>query len=109
MAVLKLFFGLFLIMGLEATAAAEVDYPSRPVRIVVGFGPGSAEVANRSGVLRDVTVRLVRDDLPIEGRVIDLEGRPVAGAEVVTSTLFDPPGGDLSPFLEEMKANRGLL
>jgi tripartite-type tricarboxylate transporter receptor subunit TctC len=42
MPVLKLLFGLFLIMGLPAPAAADGDYPSRPVRIIVGFGPGSA-------------------------------------------------------------------
>jgi hypothetical protein len=90
---------------LEKFARGDLRFAPRLIASAPGFGPGFAEVANLSGVVRDVTVRLVRDDHPIEGRVLDLEGRPVAGAEVETSTLFDPPDGDLSRFIKEMTAN----
>ena len=60
---------------------------------------------NSAGVLKDVTVRLVADDIPIEGRILDLEGRPVADAVIDTNEIDDPPGGDLTPWIEGMKAN----
>ena len=69
-----------------------------------GFGPGRAQVGDYSGVIQDITVRLVKDDLPIEGRVLDLEGKPIAGVEIHTSSLFEAPGGDLGPWIEAMKA-----
>ena len=90
---------------LETFAKAETEDPPYLVTTAPGYGPGWAEAADRSGALKDVTVRLAVDDLPIEGRILDLEGRPVAGAEVATSTLYDPPGGDLTPWIESMKAN----
>ena len=90
---------------LERFARGESRDPLHLVASAPGYGPGWAEVADSSGVLKDVTVRLAADDLPIEGRILDLEGRPVAGAEIVTSELYDPPGGDLTPWIEGMKAN----
>lgn len=46
-----------------------------------GFAPGwidAGSLANGG----DATLRLVRDDVPIRGRVLDSQGRPVAGATV---------------------------
>jgi RNA polymerase sigma factor (sigma-70 family) len=82
----------------------------RPARVVAsapGFGPGWAEPGARSDALKDVKLQLIKDDLPIKGRVLDLEGRPVAGAKIKTSSLLSPPGGDMSPWIEEMKAHAG--
>ena len=79
--------------------------PSTSSRRPRGMAPAGPRPRISSGVLKDVTVRLAADDLPIEGRILDLEGRPVAGAEIVTSDLYDPPGGDLTPWIEGMKAN----
>lgn len=48
----------------------------------------------------DLTLRLVKDDAPIRGRILDLQGRPVAGARVrITDTLYVPEKGDLSAWL----------
>ena len=56
---------------------------------------------------RDLTLRVV-EDMPIEGRVIDLEGRPVVGATVtVTNEVRAPLSGDLTPWLRAIKAQEG--
>src|SRR5207253_2984475 len=46
-----------------------------------GFGPGWVRVSSGED-LADVTVRLVKDDVPLEGRVLDLEGKPIQGVRV---------------------------
>jgi hypothetical protein len=50
------------------------------------------------------TVRLVKDDVPLEGRILDEEGRPVAGAKVSVVCLKVPTSGDLSAFLQSRRA-----
>jgi RNA polymerase sigma factor (sigma-70 family) len=49
----------------------------------------------------EVTLRLVRDDVPIEGRILDLEGRPVPGATLKVTRVSQKAGGDLAAWLEE--------
>jgi len=73
--------------------------PARVVATASGFGYGWAEPGRRSDALADVTVTLARDDVPIEGRVLDLEGRPVAGATFRPINSSVPAGGDLSPWI----------
>ena len=46
-----------------------------------GFGPAWASFTSADEA-RDVTLKLVRDDVPIVGRVVDLEGRPVPGVTI---------------------------
>ncbi len=78
----------------------------RPPRVVAGapgFGPAWAVPGSRSDSSRDVTLRLAPDDLPIEGRVVDLEGRPIAGVEIRTSTAWEASGADLSAWIEGAK------
>src|SRR5262249_32850934 len=43
-----------------------------------GFAP-AWEVVHGSEI-KELTLSLVKDDVPIEGRVVDLQGRPVVGA-----------------------------
>jgi RNA polymerase sigma factor (sigma-70 family) len=52
-----------------------------------GFGPCWTDLAGARG---DVELRLVRDDVPVEGRLVSLEGRPLAGIEVRTLLVEDP-------------------
>jgi RNA polymerase sigma factor (sigma-70 family) len=61
-----------------------LDRPWRHVEVVAaakGYGPAWA--ATLEGLDKgELTLRLVKDDVPVKGRVLDLEGRPVAGAAV---------------------------
>jgi beta-lactamase regulating signal transducer with metallopeptidase domain len=42
-------------------------------------------------------------DVPITGRVLDLEGRPVVGVSVKVEAFYKPPSGDLTPWLDAVK------
>ena len=53
-----------------------------------GFGPGWAACALRADASGETTIRLVADGPPIEGLILDLEGRPVAGARVKVHRLW---------------------
>jgi hypothetical protein len=67
-----------------------------------GYGAAAAKLP--PGVAGDVTLRLVADDVPLQGRLLDLQGKPVAGASVrIDDLLFVPQKGDLTAWLEELK------
>ncbi len=72
-----------------------------------GYGFAAARLDKAGAV--DLTLRLVKDDVPIRGRVIDLQGKPVAGARVRISnnTLGIAKKGDLTGFLADLKAGNG--
>ena len=42
-------------------------------------------------------------DVPITGRIVDLEGRPVAGVSVKVDGCQGPKTGDLTPWIEAVK------
>ncbi len=73
-----------------------------------GFGPGWAEGIFKVGPPGGLTVRLAEEGPPIEGRVVDLEGRPVAGAGVEVESTFHPSDGKtLDDWIARAK-DRGL-
>jgi protocatechuate 3,4-dioxygenase beta subunit len=75
------------------------------VAVAQGYGHGWVGGDNAEQ-LRDVTVKLVKD-VPIESRVVDLQGKPVAGVSVqVRSVGFRTDGGDLKEFVEALKQHR---
>ncbi len=68
-----------------------------------GFGLDWIDVSAKSESA-EITLRLVADDVPIEGRVLDLEGKPVAGATVqVRSISRTADGKDLAGFVETVQ------
>jgi RNA polymerase sigma factor (sigma-70 family) len=69
-----------------------------------GFGVALARVGDHPSPA-DLTLQLVPDDVPIQGRVIDLQGQPVAGVTVRVETVHAPRQGDLTPWLDSLKAN----
>jgi tripartite-type tricarboxylate transporter receptor subunit TctC len=83
MPVLRTLFGLFLIAILPAKAVAQDSYPSRPVRIVVGFGPGSAA---------DLTARVLAQRLSqIMGQQFFIENKPGGGSTVAAEQVVRGP------------------
>jgi RNA polymerase sigma factor (sigma-70 family) len=76
--------------------AAELER-STLVVAAADHGPDRFQLANGTD---GITLRLVKDDVPVTGRLLDLEGRPVAGATVraVWADIVD-----LKPWLESPK------
>jgi hypothetical protein len=67
--------------------------------VALGFGPAwlTAESFAPSG---KTTLRLVRDDVPINGRILDLQGRPVPGATIRLLEFVAPIDDDLTPWIK---------
>src|SRR5262245_63975619 len=62
-----------------AAAQAQTSYPDRPIRIVIGFGPGG---------LADITMRLLGQRLTeVTGQQVVIENRPSAGGIVAASAV----------------------
>jgi RNA polymerase sigma factor (sigma-70 family) len=53
----------------------------------------------------ETVLRLTKDDLPINVRILDLEGQPVAGA-AVQLTRVARGEGDLAPWIDAVKRNK---
>jgi RNA polymerase sigma factor (sigma-70 family) len=55
----------------------------------------------------EMTIRLAKDDTPITGRILDLQGKPVAGATVRVHEFFWPgKGDDLAAWHAALKKKR---
>jgi RNA polymerase sigma factor (sigma-70 family) len=63
------------------------------------YGAGWVNVL-RGGKRDDLTLRLVDDDMPITGQIVDLEGKPVAGATLSVLQIKAAPRDDLGPWLQ---------
>ena len=64
-------------------AASALDYPTRPVHIIVGYAPGGAN---------DISARLVGQWLSERlGRQFVIENRPGAGSNLATETVVQCP------------------
>ena len=60
-------------------ARAQENYPTRPIKIVIGFGPGG---------LADITMRLLGEKLSARlGQAITIENRPGAGGTVAAQSV----------------------
>ena len=77
-------FGLALVATLAAAPQTRADdYPSRPIRLIIGFPPGSAA---------DITARLVGDSMSKTlGQQIVVEARPGAGSSLAAEFVARSP------------------
>jgi tripartite-type tricarboxylate transporter receptor subunit TctC len=80
---LRLWVELVLLFALPASALAQNPYPSRPVRIVVGFGPASAA---------DLTARVLAQRLSqTMGQQFFVENKPGGGSSVAAEQVARGP------------------
>jgi tripartite-type tricarboxylate transporter receptor subunit TctC len=81
-----------LLAGLSAAPAqAQSDYPSRPVRLIVGFGPGSSA---------DITARVVANRMSITlGQQVVVENRTGAGSSIAAEFVARAPKDGYTLFI----------
>ena len=71
------------LVGLALSTAQAQDYPSRPVRLIVGFAPGAGA---------DVSARLLAPDMSKAlGQQIVVENRPGAGSNIAAELVARAP------------------
>jgi RNA polymerase sigma factor (sigma-70 family) len=81
---------------------AEVDRQESVAVVADGFGLAWLKLGKVASP-GEITLRLVKD-VPITGRILDLEGRPVAGAVVRVIGVRQMPGEDLTALLRDLQA-----
>jgi RNA polymerase sigma factor (sigma-70 family) len=80
-------------------SAAAVRTGAKLVAVAKDHGPDWLWLGQKTAA-NEFTLRLVKDDVPVTGRVLDLEGRPIAGVSV--SVLFMQEV-NLKPWLADPK------
>ena len=75
-------------------------YAPQIVVTAEGCGPAFVDSSVGDGMKR---IRLVKDDVPIRGRLIDLQGRPVVGATIQLVGILWHPSGNLDEWLKALK------
>jgi tripartite-type tricarboxylate transporter receptor subunit TctC len=101
--VVRLLLALLLGAATFDRAHAQASYPDRPIRIVIGFGPGG---------LADITMRLVGQKLTeLTGQQVVIENRPSAGGIVAASAVTSarPDGYTLFVLSSGIAISRSLL
>ncbi len=72
--------------------------------IAPGFGPGWVRITPED-TRRDLTIPLRSDDVPVSGRVTNLEGRPIRGVRVDALCICAVP----DELLQKLRDNRGKM
>jgi tripartite-type tricarboxylate transporter receptor subunit TctC len=101
--VVRLLLALVLAATIFDRAQSQASYPDRPIRIVIGFGPGG---------LADITMRLVGQKLTeLTGQQVVIENRPSAGGIVAASAVTSarPDGYTLFVLSSGIAISRSLL
>jgi RNA polymerase sigma factor (sigma-70 family) len=76
--------------------------------VAPGYGLNLADFNQARPDYANLTLHLAKDDVPITGRITDLQGKPVAGASVTVRELWWPASGDLTNFVAALKRTKEL-
>jgi RNA polymerase sigma factor (sigma-70 family) len=101
--------GLFEV-AIPPTSLERNEDQSRPVlgpvlsAVATGLGPDWINLDPRKSA-EAITLRLRRDDVPIEGRVVSLEGRPLSGLDVTVGYIAELP----AELLGRIRENAGKM
>src|SRR5262249_35677568 len=72
------------------------------------WGPGWVAIT-KAEALKDVTVKLVKDDVPVQGRVVDLEGLPIAGVTVRIKRFAANESEDLKLWVDDLQNKKEVF
>ncbi|MEM9656790.1 MAG: M56 family metallopeptidase, partial [Planctomycetota bacterium] len=81
----------------------EISFPKQDDATIVAAAEGFGAAFVRQEAIepdREPTLQLVKDDAPIKGRVVDLEGNPLAGVTVQIGGVAATEDEDLDPWLK---------
>ncbi|HEY7312754.1 MAG TPA: sigma-70 family RNA polymerase sigma factor [Gemmataceae bacterium] len=90
------------------SADAERSDPRKSGHVVVkadGFTFAWHGIAKQQ---TDLTFHVAPDDNPVVGRIINLEGKPLAGLRVTAWSAAAPEKGDLTPFVKAMQSREAF-
>jgi RNA polymerase sigma factor (sigma-70 family) len=73
------------------------------IAVADGYGPGWYW-SNKNDTFTDITVRLAKD-VPLNGRIVDLEGRPVRGATIKLGCIMPGPDGTVQTWIDLVQAH----
>jgi RNA polymerase sigma factor (sigma-70 family) len=82
--------------------------PLKSGQVVVkadGFAFAWHDIANQQ---KDLIFHVAPDDNPITGRIIDLQGKPLAGLHVSAWSVAAPEKGDLTPFVKALRSREAF-
>jgi RNA polymerase sigma factor (sigma-70 family) len=71
------------------------------------YGPGWLQL-DKPEQAKDATLKLVKDDVPLRGRVVDLDGKPITGVSVRVKSLQASSGEDLGAWEKRLRAKKEL-
>jgi RNA polymerase sigma factor (sigma-70 family) len=89
----------------RADEDADYPFPEEEFLVAAADGYGLAVQTDDATPSGGVTLRLAREDVPVRGRILDLDGKPIPGVTVRVDSLSIPTAGDLSPWLAAVQAN----
>jgi RNA polymerase sigma factor (sigma-70 family) len=82
---------------------------ARVVAVARGYGLGLAPFRpGKPSPRTDLTIRLAKDDVPLNGRILDLQGQPVRGVTVRVWEWHAPFNDDLTAFVRALKDGKEL-
>jgi RNA polymerase sigma factor (sigma-70 family) len=73
-----------------------------PVAVAEGLGLALPQSGGGRAADAEAILQFAPDDVPIDGRVLDLQGKPVAGVTVRVRGLRAPKDGNLGTFLDAL-------
>ncbi|AGA31155.1 M56 family metallopeptidase [Singulisphaera acidiphila] len=76
------------------------------VAMADGYGPAFVALPE---AVAGKPLNLVKDDVPIHGRILDIQGQPVVGASIQLVGLLQHPSGKLDEWIETVKTRKAAL
>src|SRR5439155_23079249 len=89
-------------------AKFEERWGVKVVATAANYGVGWAEV--RAGMKKDdLTIQVVKDDVPITGQIVDLEGKAIPNATLTVWQIHAAAGDDIEAWVQDAMNKKGLV